>query len=307
VCSVLYWPSSELIPGSGAHPKPGSFEHLVKQLDDVEAHLEGQVIVRTLDDLHRTDGIRFVHCVEGGFHLGPDSDAMDANVALLAERGVFYITLAHLFFRGVAANAPALPPLSDGEYHAIFHQDAGIGLTDLGEAALRAMVDHHVVVDVSHMRQDALDETFQLLDEHDPERRLPVIASHVGVRSEGPDDQEYNIAVPTMERIRDRDGVIGLILAEHQVGKSDDAAQSREIVKRHIEAIHQALGTHRHTAIGTDLDGFIKPILAGLQHAADLKQLEEWIRADFPDAADGILHANGDRVIEQVFALRAAG
>jgi microsomal dipeptidase-like Zn-dependent dipeptidase len=306
VCSVLYWPSSELIPGGGAHPKPGSFEHLLEQLDDVEAHLDGHVIVRSASDLDHGD-IRFVHCVEGGFHLGPDAGKIDAHVALLAERGIFYITLAHLFFRGVATNAPAIPLLSDEEYARVFHQDAGVGLTELGEAAVRAMVDYRVAVDVSHMRQDALDETFALLDRIDPRRELPVIASHVAVRSAVEEDQAYNLSDATMREIRDRGGVIGLILAEHQIGRADTEAQSREIVGRHIQAVHDALGTHAHTAFGTDLDGFIKPTLEGLQRANDLRKLEAWIREDFPGAADAILHGNADRVIGRVFELRASG
>src|SRR4051812_44946502 len=224
VCSVLYWPSAELIPGGGAHPKPGSFEELVQQLDDVEAHLDGHVIVRKEADLDLPAATRFVHCVEGGFHLGPDADQIAAHVAQLAQRGIFYITLAHLFFRGVAANAPAIPALSDDEYNAIFHQDAGIGLTALGRTALRAMVDHRVAVDISHMRQDAVDATFGLLDELDPQRRLPALASHVAARSAGPENQAYNITPATMTRVRERGGVIGLILAEHQMGDSDDEA-----------------------------------------------------------------------------------
>lgn len=306
VCSVLYWPSSELLPPWGAHPHEGSFEHLVEQLDDVDASLEGEVVVRTLADLERTDAMRFVHCVEGGFHLGPDADQIDAHIALLAGRGIFYITLAHLVFRGVAANAPAFPWLSDDEYHKVFHQDEGIGLTGLGEAAVRAMAAHGVVVDVSHMRQDAIDATFALLDELDPgpEERLPVIASHVAVRSAAPDDQEYNIDPATMKRVAARGGVIGLILAEHQIGKSSSEVQSRAIVGRHVQAIFDALGTHEHTAIGTDLDGFIKPTLEGLQRASDMAKLETWIREDFPDAAEAILHANADRVIRRTFALR---
>src|SRR4051812_9845465 len=39
VCSVLYWPGAELLPTGGTHPLPGSFEHLVTQLEDVEKHL----------------------------------------------------------------------------------------------------------------------------------------------------------------------------------------------------------------------------------------------------------------------------
>jgi microsomal dipeptidase-like Zn-dependent dipeptidase len=304
ICSVLYWPPSELIPGAGAHPRPGSFDHLLEQLHVVEDALAGEVIVRTAADLARP-GRRFVHCVEGGFHLGPDVDAIDAHVATLAARGIFYITLAHLFYRGVAPNAPAIPLLSDAQYRLLFHQDEDIGLPALGEASLRAMVDHHVAVDISHMRTDAVDATFRLLDEElDPDGRLPVIASHVAVRDLGPSEQEYNLDAPTMRKVAEHGGVIGLILAEHQVGESDTDEGSRAILNAQIRAIHDAVGSHDHTAIGSDLDGFIKPTLAGLQHAGDLRKLEDWIRADFPDDADKILHANADRVIERVFALR---
>ena len=307
VCSVLYWPVSELIPGEhrGAHPGPASFEHLVAQLDDVERNLAEHdvLVVKRGADLD-ADRMRFVHCIEGGFHLGPDPAVMDDNVGLLAQRGIFYITLAHLFFRGVAANAAAVPPLSDELYNVIFPQPDAPGLTPLGRAAVTAMVAHNVVVDVSHMRQDALDETFALLDELDPERRLPVIASHVGARVADPDHQHYNLSPDTMAKIKQRDGVMGLILAQHQTGETDDAAASREAVRAHITAFHDALGTHDHTAIGTDLDGFIKPTLAGLDNARDLTLLEEWIREDFPDDAHAILHGNAERVLRRVYALR---
>ncbi len=307
VCSVLYWPPDELLPGHHGAPKPGSFAHLLAQLQDVEAALAGEVVVRSAADLDRTDGLRFVHCVEGGFHLGDDVDAVAANVATLAQRGVLYVTLAHLIFRGVAANAPAIPPLTDEQYDEIFHQDAGIGLTPLGRRAVEAMVACDVVVDVSHMRQDALDDTFSLLDELDPSRSLPVIASHVGIRTAAPHDQAYNLTPETLQRIAERDGVVGLILAEHQVGPAADEVQSREIVRRHLTAVHDALGTHAHTAIGSDLDGFIKPTLAGLDRAEDLAKLDTWTREDFgAQDAEAILSGNAERLVRRVFSRRSA-
>ena len=45
----------------------------------------------------------------------------------LAARGVAYVTLAHLFWRRVAANAPAIPFLPDALYNRIFPQAAGVG------------------------------------------------------------------------------------------------------------------------------------------------------------------------------------
>ena len=128
-----------------------------------------------------------MHCVEGGFHLGPDVGGVAGQIAQLAGRGVFYITLAHLFFRGVAANAPALPMFTDEQYNDTFDEPAG-GLTDLGRAAIAAMCDHSVVVDLSHMRRDAITETLDELDRIDPRRTMPVMATHVGAASEGPPD-----------------------------------------------------------------------------------------------------------------------
>ena len=63
-----------------------------------------------------------VHCIEGGFALGATPAEIDANVAELARRGVAYVTLAHLFWRGVATNAPALPFMPDWLYKLVFTQ-----------------------------------------------------------------------------------------------------------------------------------------------------------------------------------------
>ena len=57
---------------------------------------------------------------------------------------------------------------------------------------MRAMYHERMLVDVSHMRRDALDETFALLDAARPASGAvpadPVIASHAGYRFGG---QEY--------------------------------------------------------------------------------------------------------------------
>ncbi len=314
VCSVLYWPFCEFQLGVpyGSPPDPAAFGCLTDQLAHVERKLTDadpdgtrHVIVTTeatLDDPR----LRFVHCVEGGFHLGPDPEAVDDQIRELADAGVFYITLAHLFYRGVAADAPAVPPLTDEEYNIVFSQPDE-GLPALGRAAIAAMAQHNVVVDVSHMRPDVVTQALAELDRLDPDRTLPVIASHVGAASAGPRGHAYNLAPDTMRAIRDRDGVIGLIAAQHLLGTTRTPDDSRELLKRHIDAIHDALGDHDHTAIGTDLDGFIKPTLAGLERAEDLTRLQGWIGDLYPDAAGAILHANAERVLRQTFGLRAAG
>lgn len=320
VCSVLYWPPAEFDIGllSGSPPVAESFKDLQHVLIHVEEKLQEQdpdglrhLIVRRATDLDDESRVAFAHCVEGGFHLGPDKDAIAGNVRWLAEHGVVYVTLAHLFFRDVAANAPAIPMLSDREYDRVFPQAPGIGLTDLGRAAVRAMYEHRVLVDVSHMREDAIEATFALLEDLDRQSgadptEFPVIATHAGIREVGPDEQAYNLSPDTVRRIASRGGVVGLIMAQHQLGPTANEAESRIVLGRHIDAMAAITGGRDHTAIGTDLDGFIKPTLAGIERASDLSLLERWIRADYAREADAILHDNAHRVLRTAFMTRSS-
>jgi microsomal dipeptidase-like Zn-dependent dipeptidase len=202
----------------------------------------------------------------------------------------------------VAANAPALPFLrDDAEYDALFPQPPGAALTALGEAAVRAMVVHGVLVDLSHMRADAIAETLDLLDALDPERSVPVLATHAGFRFGA---QAYMLDEPTVARIAQRDGVVGLILAQHQLddGLRDRPAttfaQTKDVIYRHVDRIAQITGGYAHLGIGSDLDGFIRPTMAGLESAADLRRLEDALRDRYrAEDAEAMLGGNALRVL----------
>src|SRR3954447_2430424 len=323
VCSVLYDPFAEidLDESYGARPEPGYYDDLLRQLGRVEddlAHIDPQnkrhVLVRTKRDLEEALASRrvgFVHCIEGGFHLGSTPEEVAEHVAELTERGVRYITLAHLFWRQVATNTPAIPFLSDRAYDLVFHQPDDVGLTDLGVAAVKAMHEHRVLVDVSHMREKAIHETLDLLDDLDRAREpgtppMPVIASHVAFRFEQ-HGQAYHLSGDTVKRIADRGGAVGIIFARHQLdeGAKDVPAKgldrSVEIIAQHVHAISEH-GTMDCVGIGTDLDVFIKPTIDGVQKAAELKGFGEKLRARFPDGddADKILSGNALRVLRAV-------
>ncbi len=314
VCSVLYWPADEFRFGS--EPASGSFGDLQSllrlvedELHEIDPSCERHVLVNQASDLDDDSRVAFIHCVEGGFHLGPDESTIDANVQWLADRGVIYITLAHLRYLGVATNAPAIPPLTDGEYQLVFPQPAGMGLSKLGTAAIRSMYRHKVLIDLSHMSEDAMAQTLTLLEQLDQEtgsdpQDYPVLATHVGMRSANSDPQLYNLTPETAERVHARGGLIGLILAQHQLGSTSSAAESRATLQRHIEAISGLGGGLQHCALGTDLDGFIKPTLTGIEQAADLATLARWIQEDFPADADGILYGNAQAVLRRVLAAR---
>jgi microsomal dipeptidase-like Zn-dependent dipeptidase len=182
--SVLYsfWDELELGEPYPAPPKAEYLDTLRRQLQLVESdvtarHGEAAMVARdpsALEAALSTDSGRvvLVHCIEGGFHLGDTPEAVDRAVRELAARGVAYITLAHLVWRHVATDAPAIPFLPDWLYKRLFSQPEA-GLSELGRAAIRAMVRERVIVDLSHMSARALDETFALLDELDPGGRVP--------------------------------------------------------------------------------------------------------------------------------------
>jgi microsomal dipeptidase-like Zn-dependent dipeptidase len=316
VYSVLYEPFAEfdLDEPYGARPERGYFADLISRLDGVEDELhrldpdgERHRVVRSaaqLDAALAAGKVAFMHCVEGGFHLGGTPAEVAADVATLKGRGVVYVTLAHLFWREVATNAPAIPMISDGVYRLVFPQPDE-GLTELGEAAVRAMYEHRMLIDLSHMSERSLTDTFDLLDRLDQESGAdptdhPVIASHAGYRF---GDQEYMLSPDTVHRIAARGGVIGLIMARHQLNDGDvnphpkDPKATPGVLIRHIDAIRKSLGaaTNEHVAIGSDLDGFIKPTMAGIETAADLASLEEPLR-DAYDDAEAILSGNALRV-----------
>lgn len=317
VFSVLYEPFAEfdLDEPPGTPPERGYFGDLIHQIERVEADLrevdpgqDAHEVVRSGADLDRVTGegkVAFMHCVEGGFHLGGAIDEIDANVAELARRGVVYITLAHLFWRGVASNAPALPFMRDSTYKTFFHQPRR-GLSKLGIAAVEAMHRHRILIDVSHMNQRALYETFALLEQLDrkAEREpteYPVIATHAGFRF---GEQEYMLSPLTICKIAARGGVIGLILARHQMNECagaanpDDPEETPLVVRRHIDAIRAAVPAHTnaHVGIGSDLDGFIRPTLAGIETASDLGKLEAPLRRAYGADAEAILSGNAIRM-----------
>jgi microsomal dipeptidase-like Zn-dependent dipeptidase len=319
-CSVLYSFFDEV---DSDPPARGEYTaELLRQADLVEERVRGTaaVVARTPAELDAAAGrVALVHCVEGGFHLLGGDDPADVGRAVdaLADRGVAYITLAHLLYRGVATGANAFPFLDDDQFARRCKQPP-VGLTARGRAAVEAMVRRRVMVDVAHMSERALADTFALLDELDPQRRVPVLASHGGYRF---GTQAYQLAPETIARIAERDGVVGLIFAQHQIWDGLEKARFPRLARHfegfdgtfaklcaHIDAIHDVTGDHRHIGIGSDFDGFIKPTLKGLRDMRDMRRLETRLREKYGDEAAAAMCAeNALRPLRTYWAGAAAG
>ncbi len=288
----------------GAPPAPGSTRHVERQIRWVEkdiARKAGAGVAHNPAELARVRAagkIALIHAVEGGFLLGETVPKIQANVHRLAQCGVAYVTVAHLFFRRVATNAPALPFLKDKTYQCLFRQPAK-GLCDLGIAAVQAMVHEGVLVDVTHMSERALDDTLALLDRIDPKRHVPLIATHSAC-SFG--KLEYNISDRHIKAIAERNGVVGFIACRHYMSDGFPTPESfddtMEIIFSHVDRIHRLTGCYEHVSLGSDLDGFIKPTLPCLETPAAFRFVEqELINHYGPGPAQQICSDNALRVL----------
>jgi microsomal dipeptidase-like Zn-dependent dipeptidase len=308
VLSVLYQPFDEidLDEKYGSPPHGGYFADLEAQIQavetDVARYAADAAVVKNQAQLAaaRAQGkVALIHTVEGGFHLGDTPQHVRDNVARLAGHGVAYVTLAHLFWRDVATNAPALPFLPDWMYQLLFPQPAK-GLSDLGLAAVDAMVEQRILIDLTHMSPQAMTETFARLDKMDPQRRVPVVATHGAYAFGG---LKYNLRDAQIQAIAARGGVVGLIACRHYMADGLPRPQTFDdtlaTLCRHIDRIHDVTGSYEHIAIGSDLDGFIKPTLPGLETPAAFATVEVRLTAKYGAAvAQQICSANALRLLQ---------
>jgi membrane dipeptidase len=318
--SVLYLPTAEFrLGGFTAPPSRRDPKVLLEQLREVEQEVKrqpGLVFAHNrqeldagLDDPANTV---LVHCVEGGFQLGSAPAQVRDTVATLREKGVVYVTLAHLFWRHVATNANAFPFLRDDQYHAVF-DERDDGLSELGEAAIEAMVEHRVLIDLAHMDEPALGKTFDHLKRVEGGDLTPVLATHVATRR-GVNGLDYNLTQPTVAEIARRGGVIGLIMGDHIVTdglrpdppkfgerRTQSLADSFDCLRTHIDTLHEWCGeSYDHIGIGSDLDGFVKPTLAGIDYVNQMDDLERAISGHYgPEIARKICSDNALRVLRE--------
>ena len=312
VFSVLYSPFAEidLDRPFQADPVEAYFEQLEKHIGLVEGDIvDAARIVRGPAELEAAKADRvpaIVHCVEGGFHLGATDEAVRRNVAKLADAGVAYITLAHLFWRGYAKNVNAIPFIPNKLYWLAFGKPRWkVGLTDRAEVAIGAMADDGIFVDIAHMHPRALAATWEVLDAVAP--TMPVLCTHGGYRF---GRNRYMLDRESVERIVNRGGLIGLIMGEHLLTdglkETNSIHDSIDVICRHVDRIGDIAGGYDSIAIGSDLDGFIKPTLAGIENVDDLKKLTPLLAERYgTEVAGKITHGNAERVLRALWKWKA--
>jgi membrane dipeptidase len=154
-------------------------------------------------------------------------------------------------------------------------------LTDAGRELLDAMADFGIVLDLSHMAEEA---ALEALDRYSGN----LIASHSNVRAllSESDQPDRHLSDVVIDRIAEHQGVIGIIpynkflLGHWRPGDPRDWVTLEHVIA-HIDYICQRVGDALHVAIGSDFDGGfgLDKIPIGLDSIADLRLIGEALRA----------------------------
>ncbi len=201
-------------------------------------------IVRSTDDLNlESDCLSIVLLMEGADPIrNPD------EVSWWFEHGVRMVGLTWAMgSRYAGGNAQGYP------------------LTDEGRHLVEALDAHHIVHDLSHLADPAVEQLLTMSQGH-------VIASHSNARHFIPGNQRH-IQDAHIQEISKRDGMVGLNLFSQFLSPNRRAKISDCV--DHITHITSVMGDRSGCGLGSDLDGGFEPteMPEGLDHPSKYSAL----------------------------------
>ena len=150
-------------------------------------------------------------------------------------------------------------------------------LTDEGVRLLRAMLDFNLVLDVSHLSDQAC---LQALDRYDG----PVIASHSNPRSLVPGPRQ--LSNDMLKALLAHDGIVGIVPLNPMLSSDWRRGDRKDVigveaVAAAIDFVCQMAGDARHVGLGTDMDGGFgaESTPAELDTVADLVKVADALKA----------------------------
>ena len=177
------------------------------------------------------------------------------------------------------------------------------GLTEMGRPMLRAMEEAGIILDLTHLADQAF---YEALDAFGG----PVLASHNNCRALVPGARQFTD--DQIQRIIERDGVIGGALDAWMMypgwikGETSPEVVGLEAMVDHLDHICQLAGNARHAAIGTDLDGGYgkEQVPHDLDTIADLQKLPDMFRqlGYSEEDINGIMHGNWVRLLRNAWS-----
>jgi len=177
------------------------------------------------------------------------------------------------------------------------------GLTPLGKPLLQAMDQVGMILDLSHLAEQAFWEALEIFTG-------PVLASHNNCRALVPGDRQFSDA--QISAIVQRGGVIGAVLDAWMLypgwvkEQTPRTVVSLEAVADQIDHICQVAGNAHHAAIGSDLDGGYgtEQCPHDLDTILDLQKIPGLLRRRGYSEADiaAIMHGNWLRLFREAWS-----
>ncbi|MBI4674363.1 MAG: membrane dipeptidase [Chloroflexi bacterium] len=127
-----------------------------------------------------------------------------------------------------------------------------VGFNEAGIQLLNAMERSGIILDVTHLSDEAFWEAMSLYDG-------PILASHHNCRALAPHQRQ--LSDEQIRALIQRDAVIGaafdvwMLIPDWSFGKSSNKQVTIATVAEHIDHVCQIAGDSLHAAIGSDLDG----------------------------------------------------
>jgi membrane dipeptidase len=214
---------------------------------------------------------------------------------ILSLEGADSIVELSYLERAYASGLRAIGPAHYGPGRYSPGTGASGGLTPAGRDLVREMQRMGIVLDVTHLTDEAFWEALDIYEG-------PVWASHNNCRALVPHQRQFSDE-QLKELIR-RDAVIGAAFDAWMMvpgwvrGKTTplETGVKIETIVDHLDHICQLAGSSRHCAIGSDLDGGYgtEQTAMDLDSIADLSRLSEVLarRGYSPDDIAGIMHGN---------------
>ncbi len=208
--------------------------------------------------------------VEGAHVLQGDP----GNVAVLAKAGVRYLGLAHFTSNEIA-------PAAKGA-----GADNQAPLPPLGREVIAELKRTGVLLDLAHVGRRAFLEAAE-------QHAAPFLVSHTGIS--GAYQHWRNLDDEQLRAVAEYDGVVGIIFASGYL--APPGRRALPALLAHFEHVRRTIGA-RHLALGSDYDGFIRPLpeipnVAHLPRVTDLLLRSGWRE----DEIRGVLGQNALRVL----------
>ncbi|GGE29188.1 membrane dipeptidase [Agaricicola taiwanensis] len=193
--------------------------------------------------------------IEGAEAIDPDLSFLEVLYAAgLRSIGPVW-SRNNIFGDGVPMRFPSSPNINGG-------------LTEAGEALVRACNRMGILVDVSHMTERGFWDVARISE-------APLVATHSNLHSFCPSSR--NLTERQLDAIRDSDGLVGVNFATcflREDGRMDEDTDL-DVVVRHVDGLIDRLGETR-VGFGSDYDGAIVP--RSLKSVADLQSLIRALR-----------------------------